>query len=214
MSLESAPSPNTRTTQSPIPCAKALSDAFAAPNLETPECHAPNPEQLTLDGSQPELMTLQSKAIRSIEICQQKVADLVDALGAHDKRRRHLTRSITDRASFVDRDTTALEAFFISAKNLILSLSDPENSKSESRPDLQTAEGKFRDDDLKARLGRLTERQKRVFRLVAQGLPNKMIAYELGITETTVKTHVSGILRKLGVSSRARAIVLFGKLKA
>ncbi len=214
MSLESAHFPNTKTTQSPIPCAKALSDAFAAPNLETPECHAPNPEQLTLDGPRPELMTLQSKAIRSIEICQQMIADLIDALGANDKRRRHLARSITVRASFVDRDTTGLEAFFTSAKNLILALSDPQKPKSESRPDSQTAEGKFRDDDLKARLGRLTERQKRVFRLVAHGLPNKMIAYELGITETTVKAHVSGILRKLGVYSRARAIVLFGKLNA
>lgn len=67
--------------------------------------------------------------------------------------------------------------------------------------------------DLKTRLDRLSERQKCVFQLVSQGLPNKIIAYELGVTETTVKAHVSAVLRKLGVHSRARAISLIAKFK-
>jgi DNA-binding NarL/FixJ family response regulator len=47
---------------------------------------------------------------------------------------------------------------------------------------------------------------------MAQGLPNKLIAYELGLCETTIKAHVSGILRKLCVYSRARAIVLLASI--
>ena len=58
------------------------------------------------------------------------------------------------------------------------------------------------------RLKTLTERQRSVLELIADGLPNKIIAYKLGLCETTVKAHVSEILRKLCVYSRARAIVL------
>ena len=48
-----------------------------------------------------------------------------------------------------------------------------------------------------------------VLDLVANGKSNKQIAWELSISETTVKAHMTAILRKLGVNSRAQAIVLF-----
>ncbi len=47
--------------------------------------------------------------------------------------------------------------------------------------------------------------------LLAEGLPNKVIAHELGISETTVKAHVGEILRKLKVYNRARAIVMLAQ---
>lgn len=52
---------------------------------------------------------------------------------------------------------------------------------------------------------KLTERETEVLRLLASGRANKEIALELGIGEKTVKTHVSSILRKLGVPSRTQA---------
>ena len=58
----------------------------------------------------------------------------------------------------------------------------------------------------------LTERQRRVLELIADGLPNKIIAYKLGLCELTIKAHVSAILQKLCVYSRARAIVLLAKI--
>jgi DNA-binding NarL/FixJ family response regulator len=51
----------------------------------------------------------------------------------------------------------------------------------------------------------LTERETETLRLVAKGLANKEIAAELGVSEVTVKTHVSSILSKLGLSSRTQA---------
>jgi DNA-binding NarL/FixJ family response regulator len=51
----------------------------------------------------------------------------------------------------------------------------------------------------------LTDREQEVLRLVARGLPNKRIARELGVSEKTVKTHVSNILAKLGVDDRTQA---------
>jgi NarL family two-component system response regulator LiaR len=50
----------------------------------------------------------------------------------------------------------------------------------------------------------LSHREADVLHLVARGLANKQVARELGITESTVKTHVSGILAKLGLASRTQ----------
>ena len=53
----------------------------------------------------------------------------------------------------------------------------------------------------------LTPRQKRVLQLLTQGLSNKLIARELGVSVDTVKDHVAAVLKALGVSSRTQAVV-------
>ncbi|WP_061962541.1 helix-turn-helix transcriptional regulator [Demequina flava] len=55
---------------------------------------------------------------------------------------------------------------------------------------------------------RLTPREDQVLGLVAQGLSNRLISRELGISEKTVSVHVSNVLRKLGVASRTEAALL------
>ncbi len=52
----------------------------------------------------------------------------------------------------------------------------------------------------------LTERQAQVLGMMLRGLPNKRIAQELSVSESTIKEHVSGILAKLGASSRVELI--------
>ncbi len=66
--------------------------------------------------------------------------------------------------------------------------------------------------DLTARLATLTPQQVRVLQMLRQGLLNKQIAYDLGVGETTVKAHVSEILRKLKVSSRTQAVIEASKI--
>ncbi|MCC6704763.1 MAG: response regulator transcription factor [Thermomicrobiales bacterium] len=56
--------------------------------------------------------------------------------------------------------------------------------------------------------GLLTPREREVLALIAEGLPNKGIARELGISEHTAKFHVGSVLGKLGASSRAEAVTL------
>jgi DNA-binding NarL/FixJ family response regulator len=58
----------------------------------------------------------------------------------------------------------------------------------------------------------LTDRQREVLQLMAQGKSNKQICRELGLAEATVKIHVTAILRALKVSSRAQAIVAVSRL--
>ncbi len=61
--------------------------------------------------------------------------------------------------------------------------------------------------DIATRLSSLTPQQLRVLSMLRQGLLNKQIAHELGVGETTVKAHVSEILRKLDVASRTQAVI-------
>jgi len=68
------------------------------------------------------------------------------------------------------------------------------------------------DRDIAARAAKLTPQQHRVLVLMAEGKPNKLIAYEMQITEPTVKAHVTEILRKLGATSRTQAVIAAQRL--
>jgi len=63
------------------------------------------------------------------------------------------------------------------------------------------------------RLSSLTPQQVRVLMMLSQGLLNKQIAYELSVSEATVKAHVSAILQKLDVDSRTQAVILAAKIE-
>ncbi len=64
------------------------------------------------------------------------------------------------------------------------------------------------------RLGTLTPQQVRVLMMLSSGLLNKQIAYELDVSEATVKAHVSAILQKLDVDSRTQAVIAASRIEA
>ena len=66
--------------------------------------------------------------------------------------------------------------------------------------------------DVAQRLGDLTPQQFRVLMMLADGLLNKQIAFELDISEATVKAHMTAIFRKLDVSNRTQAVLLLNQL--
>ena len=82
-------------------------------------------------------------------------------------------------------------------------------------PDVDLSSGSDAESaDLMARMATLTPQQVRVLMMLSEGLLNKQIAYQLGVSEATVKAHVSAILQKLGVESRTQAVIAAAKIEA
>jgi DNA-binding NarL/FixJ family response regulator len=67
--------------------------------------------------------------------------------------------------------------------------------------------------DMMRRLASLTPQQLRVLMMLSQGRLNKQIAFELKVSEATVKAHVSAILQKLGVDSRTQAVIAVSRIE-
>ena len=75
--------------------------------------------------------------------------------------------------------------------------------------------GREHDPEMEAlitRLKMLTPQQTRVLGMIGEGMLNKQIAYELGVSEATIKAHVSAILLKLNVDSRTQAVIQLAKI--
>ncbi|MDY7524742.1 response regulator transcription factor [Sphingomonas sp. AAP5] len=82
-------------------------------------------------------------------------------------------------------------------------------------PDAAMADGAGTEhEDLARRLGELSTAQLRVLRAIAGGQQNKQIAYELGLAEPTIKSHLAAIFRKLAVGNRTQAVLAFQALEA
>ena len=82
-------------------------------------------------------------------------------------------------------------------------------------PDQAAIDNDNRDDELleiASRLSTLTPQQMRVLMMLKAGLLNKQIAFELNVSEATVKAHVSAILQKLDVNSRTQAVIVASKI--
>ena len=78
----------------------------------------------------------------------------------------------------------------------LLSATTPTENKSEAKSKNKT----------------LTARQMQVLKLIAQGLSNKQIAYEMGVSEATVKLHINALLRAIGVTNRTQAVITAQKM--
>lgn len=73
------------------------------------------------------------------------------------------------------------------------------------------------DDEINQLIGKLqslTPQQTRVLTMLGEGLLNKQIAYELSVSEATVKAHVSAVLLKLGVDSRTQAVIIMNRISS
>jgi DNA-binding NarL/FixJ family response regulator len=82
-------------------------------------------------------------------------------------------------------------------------------------PDVDLSSGSDAETaELIVRMATLTPQQVRVLMMLSEGLLNKQIAYQLGVSEATVKAHVSAILQKLGVESRTQAVIAAAKIEA
>ncbi len=80
-------------------------------------------------------------------------------------------------------------------------------------PDVDLSPSEDRETtELVRRMATLTPQQMRVLMMLSEGLLNKQIAYALGVSEATIKAHVSAILQKLGVESRTQAVIAAARI--
>ncbi len=160
-----------------------------------------------------ELLDLQARAVRSIQESALATIDLFEAIGAAKVG----SEQINGNGSSARKTNGAgehLADFFASARQMVTLMTEPLDMRLRVLSVAASADrggSGQADDNVLERLNKLTARQKKVLELLAQGLPNKVIAHELGISETTVKAHVGEILRKLKVYNRARAIVMLAQ---
>ncbi|MCE9684783.1 response regulator transcription factor [Shewanella sp. AS16] len=68
-------------------------------------------------------------------------------------------------------------------------------------------------DQMASKLSDLTPQQYKVLQMFAEGLLNKQIAYDLGVSEATIKAHATAIFRKLGVRNRTQAVIALQQLE-
>jgi len=85
----------------------------------------------------------------------------------------------------------------------------PAEDQATLRPEPVSDETPTIDEAVLCRFELLTNQQRRVLELMAQGMANKLIAYNTNVQITTVKSHVSTLLQKLGVTSRTQAVILY-----
>lgn len=153
-----------------------------------------------------DVVELQRRAITSLQECADVALSLAECLGDGLCPREAACLHLGDwnrcnacfnaqLSRFLDQASKFMNAVMVNAK--------PGSIVVKSKGQQPTARDAFSE-----RAATFTEAQHRVFELLITGLPNKLIAYEIGVSEATVKAHVSAVLRKLQVRSRAQAIAL------
>jgi DNA-binding NarL/FixJ family response regulator len=154
-------------------------------------CRAAEPDVLLMDIEMPVLDGI--AATRAIAAAQPDVAVVV------------LT-------SFSDRDQI-LQALDAGAVGYLLKDAEPDEiakavraaARGEAPLDPRAGRALLSARGSSSPLDGLSEREREVLRLVARGLPNKLIARELSISEKTVKTHLTSVFRTIGVTDRTQA---------
>ncbi len=155
----------------------------------------------------PEVTALQRRAISALQECAEIALGLADCVGEQTCPRDITCLHLGDWNRCSGCFTDQVSRFFDQAgKFLTAVVANRDAAPIVAPPRLFSEQN--RSDAFSARAASFTEAQNRVFELLVTGMPNKLIAYEIGVSEATVKAHVSAVLRKLKVRSRAQAIAL------
>jgi DNA-binding NarL/FixJ family response regulator len=113
---------------------------------------------------------------------------------------QHGAAGFIPKSSSIETITAAIEAV------LAGEIWSPESSQA-NLPGKNVSE-----TELAERMAQLTPQQFKVLMMMSQGLLNKQIAYDLGVSEATIKAHVTAIMSKLGVNNRTQAVLAASRL--
>jgi len=153
-----------------------------------------------------EIYDLQRRAIAALEICAITVCRLTNAL--NDVYQPSCDPSSSERTKLEEQTNQFLD--YAQRYLLLLSCCVDTNRLALRREGVSV---KSSSESFWDRVALLTPREQQTFNLLVTGMPNKVIAYELGLAESTVKTYVSSIICKLRVQNRAQIIAAAGRLE-
>ena len=154
----------------------------------------------------PEVVELQRRAIAALQECAEVAFGLADRLGDQSCPRDVTCLHLGDWNRCNACLNEQVGRFFDQAGKFLAALVGAQPAPTApSRASFGELNCR---DAFPERAASFTDAQQRVFELLVTGLPNKLIAYQIGVSEATVKAHVSAVLRKLRVRSRAQAIAL------
>jgi len=135
-------------------------------------------------------------------------------------RRSYPNLGVVIISGFEDKDTISKAMNFGAAgfipkstpvPDMVVAIKEVLNGK------LWTPEGEFSGNTQTThadeKISSLTPKQHKILLMFADGLLNKQIAYELGLSESTIKSHASTIFLKLGVRNRTQAVILLNELQ-
>lgn len=75
-----------------------------------------------------------------------------------------------------------------------------------------TSQGQTSKSEIAERIGSLTQQQYKILMMFAEGMLNKQIAYDLNVSEATIKAHATAIFKKLNVRNRTQAVITLNEL--
>jgi len=154
-----------------------------------------------------DVVNLQRRAIKALQECADIALSLAECLGDGVCPRDITCLHLGDWNRCDTCFDEQVSKFFDQASKFMTAIA----ASAEPGP-LVLRKGAFAEsnscDAFRERVASFTDAQQRVFELLVTGLPNKLIAYEIGVSEATIKAHVSAVLRKLKVRSRGQAIAL------
>lgn len=172
-----------------------------------------------------EALVLCEKFAPAVVLLDLRLPDLSGTEVCRQIKERHPEMAVVFLTSFAD-DQTVLAALEAGADGYLLKEVDGENIAAAIRgalngvsvmaPVVSEVVRKVRRGELAGdgeRLSRLTRQEGRILELVATGITNKEIAEKLGLSDGTVRNHLSVVFAKLEVQSRAEAAVLFVREK-
>ena len=167
-----------------------------------------NPPDVTLidiDGSTEAGLTL----ARKIKQHSSSIAIVVMASNPNDEQLFEVLKG--QAASYINKETTAEQ--LVETIRRVSRGEHPINEALTTRPKLAEQvlmqfQELSRRSEAEQFLSPLTPREMQILKYIGQGYLNKQIAVELGISEQTIKNHVTSILRKLNANARTEAVVL------
>ncbi len=165
----------------------------------------PDVALLDIDGSSDSGLTL----ARKIKLHSPSIAIVVLASNPNDEQLFEVLKG--QAASYLNKETTA--EHLIETIRRVAHGEHPINESLTTRPKvaeqvLLQFQELSRRTEAEAFISPLTPREMEILKYIGQGYLNKQIAAELGISEQTIKNHVTSILRKLNANARTEAVVL------